>query len=278
MDVVRSPDIPLQAYGAANARLRKVHNIDSDRIAPAIHAALGVGAASLRTLRSPDSPVSLPPSDPIKWREQLCKANATVNLEVMLDDLWHRGIPVLPAETLPAPSFQGLAGIIKGRPIIVLGHRHDIPGRAAFTIAHEVCHIVFRDCQEGQPVVDEEDDVADTSAIELRADEYARAFFAGKAELPTIQATSFKELAQLAFDFEERSGVEASFVIFDWARRTGDFQNAMMAIKALYRGHGARRMLRDKFDQFVEVGEASESDRALLSCIYGGFSGDEDSV
>ena len=42
-----------------------------------------------------------------------------------------------------------------------------------------------------------------------------------------------------------------------------------MAAKALYLEVGARRLLRQHFDRHVGLDTASESDRALLRCVYG---------
>ena len=42
-----------------------------------------------------------------------------------------------------------------------------------------------------------------------------------------------------------------------------------MAVKALYRGSGARQQLRQLFDRHIDLEAATESDRALLRCVYG---------
>ena len=58
-------------------------------------------------------------------------------------------------------------------------------------------------------------------------------------------------------------------ILFAWASHTRDYATATMAVKALYRGSGARRQLRRQFDLHVDLDAASESDRALLQCVYG---------
>ena len=73
-------------------------------------------------------------------------------LDVIVEDLWTRGIPVVPAHLLPTPGFQGLAAVVEDRPVVVLGHRHDEPGRVAFRIAHEIGHIAKGDCTPDAPV------------------------------------------------------------------------------------------------------------------------------
>jgi hypothetical protein len=160
-----------------------------------------------------------------------------------------------------------MACVVEERPAIAVGYKHDEPGRVAFLIAHEAAHIAARDCAPGQPVVDEEDEISDEADIERRADSYATHVLVGGTEVPEVNTSvphDFKDLARQASSIERGSGADASAVIFAWARRTGDYATATMAVKALYRNVGARRQLRDLFAQHVDVAGASETDRALL--------------
>ena len=190
-----------------------------------------------------------------------------MQLGEVLRDLWTRNIPVIPLDVLPAPSFQGMACIVEGRPAIVIGYKQDEPGRVAFLIAHEAAHIAAGDCAPGQPVVDEEDEIRDDADIEGRADAYATRVLIGGAEVPDVNTSAsrdFKDLARQASQIERESGADASTVIFAWARRTGDYATATMAVKALYRNVGARRQLREHFARHVNIAGASETDQALL--------------
>ena len=154
-------------------------------------------------------------------------------------------------------------------PVVLLGHKHDEPGRAAFLIAHEVEHVVARDCARDGPVVDEEEEITDEGDIESRADQYATRVLIGSETVPEIEGPNFKELARRASEAESRTGADASAVIFAWARRTRDYATATMAVTALYRHLGARQRLRELFDRHVDLSAASETDRALLRCVYG---------
>ncbi len=160
-----------------------------------------------------------------------------------------------------------MACIVDGRPAIVIGYKHDEPGRVAFLIAHEAAHIAAGDCALGRPVVDEEDEISDHADIESRADAYATRVLIGSAEVPNMDTPAtrdFKDLARQAISIEHESGADASIVIFAWARGPGDYATATMAVKALYRNVGARRQLREHFAQNVNIADASETDRALL--------------
>lgn len=271
---VRDPSAVLAPTQYANAQLRRVRDVDRDRLAPAIHAALTIGAAVVRSLREPQRGPEAVPADALQWRQQLRPPDRPVALGHVVADLWTKGIPVVPLDVLPAPRFQGIACVVEDRPVILLGHRHDEPGRVAFLIAHEAGHVAAGDCLQNQPVVDEEE-VLDNTDIEVRADRFATLALVGQESPPAVEATTFRELANRAAALERSAGADAGQTIFAWAARVGDYATATMAVQALYRGIGAKRLLRQYFDQHVDLDSASESDRALLRCVYGDPERDE---
>jgi hypothetical protein len=272
---VRDAGTPLPHPTYPSAQLRRVKDIDRDRLAPAIHSALSVSSAVVRALRAPVEPV-LPPTDPLQWRGQIERTSLRVTLEDLVGDLWRRGIPVIPLDVLPKPAFQGLAAIVEGRPVVVIGQKYDEPGRVAVVAAHEASHLVAGDCSAGQPVVDEDEEVADDSDMERRADAFARGVLVGDARVPSIDAKDFRQLATAAAEVERSTGADAGFVIFSWAASTRDYATATQAVKALYRGRGARKVLRQHFERHVDLEATSDTDRALLRCVHGGA--DQDAV
>ena len=272
LEKVRDPSATLAAPAYPRAQLRRVKDIDRDRLGPAIHAALQIAAAVVRSLKDPTTTVAVLPADGLAWRNQIQRPRLSVSLHDIAGDLWMRGIPVIPLDVLPTPSFQGIAGIVEGRPVILLGHKYDEPGRVAFVVSHEAGHIAASDCAPDQPVVDEEEDILDDTSIERRADQYANHVLIGDNNIPGVGGTNFKDLASRASEIERQTGTDASAVIFAWARRMAtpsSYQTATLAVKALYRGAGARRLLRQLFDRHVDLTAATETDRALLRCIYG---------
>ena len=228
-----------------------------------------IAGAVVRSLRAPTPNPVVPPTNGLAWREQIVREQKTVTLDDILNDLWTRGIPVVPLDVMPAPSFQGAACVVEGRPVILLGHKHDVPGRVGLLVAHEAGHIAASDCVPNQPVFDEEVEILDDTEIERNADQYAHHVIAGTDSFLLKDSGNFKQLANEASQLERTSGVDASFILFAWAARTGNYPKASMAVKALYRGTGARRQLREHFDRHVDFEAASESDRALLQCVLG---------
>lgn len=213
--------------------------------------------------------VRVPPRTALAWRDEIQRDTPALKLGHILTDCWERGIPVVPIDQLPVPNFQGLACMAEGHPVVVLGHRHDEPGRVAFLVAHEVGHIATGDCDPEHPVVDEEEEVADDAARERRADEYATTLLIGATRMPDVRAANPKELASQAAKIERDNAVDAGAVIWFWARKTGDYAKAVTAVKALYRATGARRLLCENFERFVDLDSANETDRALLRSVVG---------
>jgi len=252
-----------------NAQLRRVRDIDRDRLSAAIHAALKISSAVVRSLREPSRGLNTPPDDGLAWHREMKSTLSVVTLDTILDDLWNRGIPVVPIDILPAPSFQGLACVVDGRPVILLGHKHDEPARTAFFLAHESAHIVAGDCAKNQPVLDEDEEIVDQDAMEKSADQYANNVLYGGQQFHLTEDPNFKDLATQAHQMEMSTGVDAGFVIFNWAHRTQKYDIASLAANALYKGSGARKKLRQHFDLNVDLDAATECDRSLLRCVYG---------
>ena len=278
LSIVRDPAEPLTPSLYSGAQLRRVRtNIDGDRLSSAIHAAMQIAGAVSRCM-SADSPEFTGfPDNGLSWRERIERSATSVSLQDILSDLWRRGVPVIPLEVLPSPSFQGLACIVQDRPIILLGQKYDTPGHVAFIIAHEVGHISSGDCTPGHPVVDEEGEILDHSETEMAADRYATQVLVGENTIPEVDGHDFRELAQNAFTLETERGVDAGMSIYAWASSTRNYGQATMAVKALYRSSGGRRLLREYLERNVNIEDASETDRALLRCVYGEPERDADS-
>ncbi len=272
IDTVSRGRNPLKPPRYSGAQLRRVRGTDPRRLSPAMHAAIRIASATVRNLRESVPRPHLPPRDGLKWRAEIVANERALQLSDIVGNLWQRGIPVVPVALLPTPSFQGMACIVANRPVILSGHNHDEPGRVAFVVAHEAGHIAAGDCAAEQPVVDEEDEIADDDEIERRADHYATCVLVGslaeQRNAPS-RSTDFKKLAKDAVTTERQTGADASFLISAWARQTGDYATATMAVKALYRHTGARKQLHQLFDRHVDVSTAAETDRCLFSCLHG---------
>lgn len=99
---------------------------------------------------------------------------------------------------------------------------------------------MYGDCTPGHPVIDEEEEVTDDHAIEVRADAYAATLMTGGVSVPEVPASGFKELAKKAAAIEKALHVDASAVVWAWARKTDNYAMATMAAQVLYRTKGGK--------------------------------------
>ena len=155
------------------------------------------------------------------------------------------------------------------RPVILLGYKYDEPGRLAFLLAHEAGHIAAGDCSPEHLVLDGEEGIVDDGDIELKADQYARNVLVGNQTVPELNARDFKEIAKRAAEQERSTGIDAGVIVANWASNTRDYAKATMTLKALYRNSGARQKISQRFDRYIDLATATETDRNLLRCIYG---------
>src|SRR5260221_9869880 len=92
------------------ARLRRVRSVAPHRLLPSLHAAVQIAGAVVRNLRDARA-TRVPDAEPAQWRSAVTRGIRPLTLEDLLDDLWGRGIPVIPLDNVPQPAFQGIACI-----------------------------------------------------------------------------------------------------------------------------------------------------------------------
>ena len=266
---LRDSSFSLTPQQYAGAKLRHVRNVDGDQLVPAIHSAIKIAEATVRCLHDFVPHPRIPPSNGLEWRNEVESRGVPITLDAILGDLWARGIPVIPLEMIPAPSFQAMACIADGRPVILIGQKNEEPGRIAFWVAHEVGHIASGDCDAKHLVLDGQEGISDESDIEAAADTFSRQMIAGDNRIPEIAGSDFREIAKESASLAKRTGIGAGMIIAAWASESGDYPTAQMALKALYLATGARRILNRHFDISVEVEGAPETERELLRCVSG---------
>ena len=267
---VQDSTFSLVPMHSVTAKLRRVRKVDGERLLPAIHTAIKIAESTVRCLKESGVPrPEIPPSSGLEWRADVGSRGESVTLETILRDLWGRGIPVIPLDIVPAPSFQAIACIAGGRPVILIGQKNDEPGRIAFWVAHEVGHIARGHCDSEHLVLDGQEGILDDSDIEVNADKFSVHVLIGENRIPEIKNGDFREIAQESARLATCTGIGAGMIISAWASNTGDHQKAQMALKALYLATGARKALTGHFADNVDLEGAPETDRDLLRCVSG---------
>lgn len=265
LDLVRDPSRVLKPRAFHGAQLRVTASHRRAGVYPAMHAAMAVAGAVLRSLRVRTAPVAVPPN-PLEWRAALVDRGGSVGLRELVSDLWARGIPVIHLDVVPTPKFQGMVCVVEGRPVILLAWADDAPACQLFHIAHECGHLANGDVAEDRPVVDQE--IATGKRVSVKRERDANAYacallrgaWTGGTSRPVSRTAISAQIAAAA------SNVDPGHVILSWAWDHGNYAQARAALKRAGLATGARAVLSEHFERFVDAEGASESDRALLAC------------
>lgn len=113
-----------------------------------------------------------------------------VDLQSLIAVCWALGIPVIHLRVFPleAKSMHAMVVSLNGRYAILLGRDAVYPAPVAFTLAHEIGHVLLRHLDGASALVDLEDPATatDGDADERAADEFALALLTGSAA-PNIE-------------------------------------------------------------------------------------------
>src|SRR5450759_3798372 len=85
---IRNPEAGLVAPAYEGARLRRIRDVESDRLTAAIHAAIQIAGAVVRSLRERNSAIRVPPRDALAWREEILDGGPALKLGQILEDCW----------------------------------------------------------------------------------------------------------------------------------------------------------------------------------------------
>lgn len=239
------------------ARFFRPRGRETDGMGPAVHLARAVASAAVRALADPDREVCVPASA-LAWRTALLAEPRprVPSLEALVDDLWERGVVVLPIPVLPAGKPFGMAMWIEERPVVVLSKNTDRLAEQAWTTAHEVAHIALGHCDGARVVVDVEEGEADDA--ELTANRWADEVLIGEETpiLPTRRERSPKH-------------TDPNVMAWVWARHGSQsrFREAAGKMSALGGDTGARQLLVKAAQRRLDLDNVGEADRRLLELV-----------
>ncbi len=121
-----------------------------------------------------------------KLRDSILSSNAFVDLESLISACWALGIPVIYLRVFPmeAKSMHAMVVSVDDRFAILLGRDAQYPAPVAFTLAHELGHVML-DHLKGAPALVDVEDPASTSSDddqEKEADQFALTLLTGGAD------------------------------------------------------------------------------------------------
>ena len=125
-----------------------------------------------------------------RLRDALLARRPFADLGGLVSTCWALGIPVIHLRVFPLDAKRMHAMVVhsNGRFAILLGHEARFPAQLAFTLAHELAHIMLGHLAGAPALVDLEDPAmaAERDGQELEADGYALTVLTGSSD-PTIE-------------------------------------------------------------------------------------------
>lgn len=165
-----------------------------------------------------------------------------VDLRNLLAVCWSLGVPVVQLTVFPlqAQSMHAMVVQANGRHAIILSHNSRYPAAVAFTLAHEIGHIVAGHLSNSNALVDLQDPALarERDTEEQQADSFALSILTGSAN-PTI-TTNMKDynapsLAKAALTTGPRLAIEPGTLALCAAYQHHNWPVAMSALKFIYR-------------------------------------------
>mgnify|MGYP001111841294 CR=1 FL=1 len=199
----------------------------------------GVSVGRLLLQALPPSPLA--EASATALRNAILNTRPFVDLTSLVATCWGLGIPVIHLRVLPldAKSMHAMVVGMDGRFAILLGRDAKYPAPVAFTLAHELGHVMCGHLVDAPALVDVEDPASadERDDQEVEADGFALMLLTGSAE-PDIKTNvaSFNAptLAGAVLRASVEYGVEPGTLALCLAYRRQNWPVAMSALRFIY--------------------------------------------
>jgi hypothetical protein len=212
-----------------------------------------------------------------RLREALLARRPFVDLAGLIAACWALGIPVIHLRVFPLEAKRMHAMVVRadGRFAILLGHDARFPAQIAFTLAHELGHIMLGHLDNAPALIDVEDPATAVARDEEEnaADEYSLTVLTGMPD-PTIQTNvdSFNAptLAEAVRTAAPRYRIDPGTLALCLAYRRRAWPVAMSALGMLYPDVPAVwRELNNIAAQQIEWGALTDDANEYLRQVMG---------
>ena len=177
-------------------------------------------------------------------RRLIMKDRPFVDLQGILSFCWAVGIPVVHLQVLPlvSQSMHAMAITVGTRPAVFLARNSNYPAPTAFTLAHELGHIVLGHVAPSSALVDLADPASAESSDdqELAANRFALALLTADEhpEIDTnVETFNAPSLAHAAINASKQYGIEPGTLALLYAHASGTWARSMSALKFIYKPH-----------------------------------------
>lgn len=198
---------------------------------------MSVGRLLLRATPGPD--IEITPAEAL--RRAILAGSPFVDLGALLATCWALHIPVIHLRVFPleAKAMHAMVVAVGGRFAILLGRDAGYPAPVAFTLAHELGHVMLGHLDGAPALVDLEDPALahDQDDQEDEADRFALTLLTGSPE-PDIQTNLARfnapTLAAAVLAAAGHYGVEPGTLALCLAHRRNAWPVAMSALRFIY--------------------------------------------
>ncbi len=220
-------------------RARFKHLAAGDDIRQDAITSFGVSIGKLLIKATPS--IAFPIASASELREFVLSSEPFVDLRSLISICWSLGIPVIHLRVFPLEKKSMHAMVIEdnGRYAILLGRDSQYPSPIAFTLAHELGHIMLGHLQGTKAIVDLEEGEYDTPGDpqEDEADVFAISLLTGtpNPEITTdIDNFSSRSLAHAVLAAGPEHRVEPGTLALCLAHREKKWPVAMAALSHIY--------------------------------------------
>lgn len=175
-------------------------------------------------------------------RAAILRGSVYVDLRSLLSTCWAIGVPVIHLRVFPLQSKSMHAMVVRaeGRYAVLLGKDASYPAPVAFTLAHEIGHMMLGHLGEGSAIVELEDPGSERSGTdqeEVGADKYALSLLTG-SEAPLIQPDTDNfgawKLAMAVLAAGPQTRIEPGMLALSYAYQANEWSKGMASLRHIY--------------------------------------------
>lgn len=222
-----------------NDEARFKHLSAETEIQRAALSSFGISVGRLLVRATPGTITAIEPAEAL--RSAILQGSTFVDLGALIATCWALGVPVIYLRVFPleAKSMHAMVVNVDGRFAILLGRDSEYPAPVAFTLAHELGHVMLSHLLDAPALVELEDPALarDGDDQEQEADRFALTLLTGFPD-PEIRTSldSFNAptLAAAVLKAAGRYGVEPGTLALCLAYRRNAWPVAMAALRLIY--------------------------------------------
>jgi Zn-dependent peptidase ImmA (M78 family) len=177
----------------------------------------------------------------LELRASILQSRSFIDLQGLLAACWAIGVPVVHLRVFPldAKRMHAMAVRVAGRHAILLGRDANYPAPVAFTLAHEIGHVMLGHVESSTAIVDVGDplDQPQGDSEESEADQYALQLLLGTSEPQihtNVQEFNARQLANAVLQHGPALQIEPGTLALCLAHQRGLWPIANAAMQHIY--------------------------------------------